>query len=99
MRTGSSFDLYGHPQLVPIARDICGECLVLDHRPETDRVRVHTAEAVGGVVRQPHAMWASLPALLEMTAASLETNRPLASHTPVVTEDQRRSVPGAETTT
>lgn len=91
MEIGTSFALYGHPQLVPIARDIRGGCLVLDHRPETDRGRVHEVEAVEGVMRGSHEMWTSLPVLMERIATSLETGEPLDGHTPVVDEEHRLS--------
>ncbi|MCX4696223.1 hypothetical protein [Streptomyces sp. NBC_01408] len=89
MRTGASRVLYGHPQLIPVARDVRGALLVLDHRPETDRGRVHEAEAVEGVVRGSHAMWTSLPVLLDALALSLETTRPLDGYTPAVDEEHR----------
>ncbi|MFD4693843.1 SMI1/KNR4 family protein [Streptomyces sp. NPDC058463] len=89
MKTGFSNVLYGHPQLIPVARDVRGGCLVLDHRAETDRGRVHQAEAEQGIVRGSHGMWTSLPVLMEAIATSLETNRPLDGHTPVVDEEQR----------
>ncbi|WP_258045254.1 hypothetical protein [Streptomyces sp. SM11] len=62
---------------------------MLDHRPEIDRGRVHEAEAVEGVMRLSHEMWASLPALMEAIATSLETCRPLNGNMPVVDEEQR----------
>ncbi|MGW0293316.1 SMI1/KNR4 family protein [Streptomyces tuirus] len=89
MRTGSSSVLYGHPQLIPIARHLGGGHLVLDHRPEIDRGRVHEAEAVEGIIRVSHEMWTSLPLLMEATATSLETSRPLNGYTPAVDEEQR----------
>lgn len=89
MKRGFSSVLYGHPQLIPIARDVGGGHLVLDHRPEIDRGRVHEAEAVEGVVRVPHEMWTSLPVLMEAIATSLETSQPLNGYTPVVHEKQR----------
>ncbi|WP_328792779.1 MULTISPECIES: SMI1/KNR4 family protein [unclassified Streptomyces] len=89
MRIGSSFYMYGHPQVIPIARDICGGLLVLDHRPEIDRGRVHNADAEEGISRQSHEMWTSLPVLMETIATSLETNQPLDRDMPVVDEDQR----------
>ncbi|MGW4047607.1 SMI1/KNR4 family protein [Streptomyces sp. NPDC004721] len=48
MKIGVSSVLYGHPQLIPIARDVSGGYLVLDHRPEIDRGRVHEAEVEQG---------------------------------------------------
>ncbi|MES9617839.1 SMI1/KNR4 family protein [Streptomyces tuirus] len=89
MRTGSSSVLYGHLQLIPIARHPGGGHLVLDHRPEIDRGRVHEAEAVEGIMRVSHEMWTSLPLLMEAIATSLETSRPLNGYTPVVDEEQR----------
>lgn len=89
MRTGASDVLYGHPQLVPIARDLRGGCLVLDHRPEIDRGRVHQAEAEQGLMRGSREMWTSLPVLMEAIATSLETNQPLDDYTPVVDEEQK----------
>ncbi|MDH6538471.1 SMI1/KNR4 family protein [Streptomyces sp. SPB4] len=89
MRVGSSFDLYGHPQVILIAQDICGGHLVLDHRPEIDRGRVHIADGEGGVSRQSHEMWTSLPVLMERIATSLETSQPLDRDIPIVEEDQR----------
>jgi cell wall assembly regulator SMI1 len=89
MKDGFSSVLYGHPQLIPIARDVGGGCLVLDHRPEIDRGRVHEAEAVEGLMRRSHEMWTSLPVLMEAIATSLETNQPLNDYTPVVDEEQR----------
>ncbi|MFJ3876214.1 SMI1/KNR4 family protein [Streptomyces sp. NPDC090077] len=89
MRIGSSFHLYGHPQVIPIARDVCGGHLVLDHRPEIDRGRVHNADAVEGVSRRSHEMWTSLPVLMETLATSLQTNRPVDRDMPVVDENQR----------
>ncbi|WP_410538710.1 SMI1/KNR4 family protein [Streptomyces sp. KL2] len=91
MKTGISSALYGHPQLIPIARDIRGGCLVLDHRPGTDRGRVHEVEAVEGVMRGSHEMWTSLPVLMERIATSLETGESLDGHTPVVDEEHRLS--------
>nr|WTB29310.1 SMI1/KNR4 family protein [Streptomyces sp. NBC_00830] len=76
MKIGVSWVLYGHPQLIPIARDVGGGCLVLDHRPEIDRGRVHEAEATEGLMRVSHEMWTSLPVLMEAIATSLETNSP-----------------------
>ncbi|WP_331754080.1 SMI1/KNR4 family protein [Streptomyces sp. NBC_00826] len=89
MKIGASFVLYGHPQLIPIARNVGGGCLVLDHRPEIDRGRVHEAEAVEGIMRVSHEMWTSLPLLMEAIATSLETDQPLNGYTPVVDEEQR----------
>ncbi|MFH8869063.1 SMI1/KNR4 family protein [Streptomyces griseus] len=89
MRTGSSRVLYGHPRLIPFAREPGGGHLLLDHRPETDRGRVHQAEATEGVRRGSHEAWASLPTLMEAIATSIETNQPLGNHTPAVDEEQR----------
>ncbi|WP_405688172.1 SMI1/KNR4 family protein [Streptomyces sp. NBC_00057] len=89
MKIGASRVLYGHPQLIPIARDVGGGCLVLDHRPEIDRGRVHEAEATEGLMRVSHEMWTSLPVLMEAIATSLETYQPLNDYTPVVDEEQR----------
>ncbi|MFF1347341.1 SMI1/KNR4 family protein [Streptomyces sp. NPDC058322] len=89
MKIGASHVLYGHPQLIPIARNVGGGYLVLDHRPEIDRGRVHEAEAVEGTMRESHEMWTSLPLLMEAIATSLETNQPLNGYTPVVDEEQR----------
>jgi cell wall assembly regulator SMI1 len=89
MKIGFSSVLYGHPQLIPIARDVGGGYLVLDHRPEIDRGRVHEAEAVEGIMRVSHEMWTSLPVLMEAIATSLETDQPLNDYTPVVDEEQR----------
>jgi cell wall assembly regulator SMI1 len=89
MELGFSSVLYGHPQLIPIARDLGGGHIVLDHRPEIDRARVHEAEAVEGVMRVSHEMWASLPVLMEAIATSLETFQPLNGNMPVVDEEQR----------
>ncbi|MEV6590230.1 SMI1/KNR4 family protein [Streptomyces acidicola] len=89
MKMGASRVLYGHPQLIPIARDVRGGRLVLDHRPEIDRGRVHEAEAEPGIMRGSHEMWTSLPMLMEMIATSLETNQPLNDYTPAVDEEQR----------
>ncbi|GGT29798.1 SMI1/KNR4 family protein [Streptomyces chromofuscus] len=91
MKVGVSGILYGHPQLIPIARDVGGGHLVLDHRPEIDRGRVHEAEAVEGIRRVPHETWTSLPALMEAIATSLETSQPLNGYTPVVDEKRRLS--------
>ncbi|MFJ5900121.1 hypothetical protein ACIQFZ_32890 [Streptomyces sp. NPDC093064] len=88
-KIGASKVLYGHPQLIPIARDVRGGCLVLDHRPEIDRGRVHEADAEQGLMRKSHEMWASMPVLMEAIAASLETNQPLNDYTPAVDEEQR----------
>ncbi|MER6104538.1 SMI1/KNR4 family protein [Streptomyces sp. NPDC001832] len=89
MKLGVSSVLYGHPQLIPIARDVGGGCLVLDHRCEIDRGRVHEAEVVEGLMRGSHEMWTSLPVLMEAIATSLETDQPLNGYTPVVDEEQR----------
>lgn len=89
MKIGSSSVLYGHPQLIPIARDLGGGYLVLDHRPEIDRGRIHEADAVEGIMRVSHEMWTSLPVLMEAIATSLETDQPLNGYTPVVDEEQR----------
>ncbi|MFH9689231.1 SMI1/KNR4 family protein [Streptomyces sp. NPDC017413] len=89
MGRGFSSVLYGHPRLIPIARDVGGGYLVLDQRPETDRGRVHQAEAVEGVTRGSHEVWASLPVLMETVAASLETGRPVEHFRPEVDEQQR----------
>lgn len=89
MKIGSSRVLYGHPQLIPIARESGGGHLVLDHRPEVDRGRVHEAEATAGVMRGSHEAWASLPVLMEAIATSVETNQPLYDYTPTVDEEQR----------
>ncbi|MFY0513140.1 SMI1/KNR4 family protein [Streptomyces anulatus] len=89
MKLGFSSVLYGHPQLIPIARDLGGGHVVLDHRTEVDRGRVHEAEAVEGVMRVSHEKWASLPALMEAIATSLEIFRPLNGNMPVVDEEQR----------
>ncbi|MEU5657504.1 SMI1/KNR4 family protein [Streptomyces sp. NPDC047737] len=91
MRIGVSGVLYGHPQLIPIARDQGGGHLVLDHRPEIDRGRVHETDATEGVMRRPDAMWASLPALMDTVATSLETTQPLGGYVPAVNELQRLS--------
>ncbi|WP_217223668.1 SMI1/KNR4 family protein [Streptomyces anulatus] len=89
MKIGSSGVLYGHPQLIPIARESGGGYLVLDHRPEIDRGRLHEAEPTAGVMRGSHEVWTSLPVLMEAIATSVETNRPLHDYTPVVNEEQR----------
>ncbi|MGW8883043.1 SMI1/KNR4 family protein [Streptomyces sp. NPDC055749] len=89
MKIGSSSVLYGHPQLIPIARECGGGYLVLDHRPEIDRGRVHEAESTEGVMRRSHEKWTSLPTLMEAIATSLETNEPLNDYRPVVDEKQR----------
>jgi cell wall assembly regulator SMI1 len=89
MKTGGSSILYGHPQLIPFARELGGSYLVLDHRPEIDRGRVHEAEATEGVMRGSAEMWTSLPVLMEMIATSLETNQPLNDYTPAVDEERR----------
>ncbi|WP_406382476.1 SMI1/KNR4 family protein [Streptomyces sp. NBC_01618] len=89
MKIGFSNVLYGHPQLIPIARNLGGGYLVLDHRPEIDRGRVHDAEATQGVMRGSHEMWTSLPVLMEAVATSLETNQPLNDNMPVVDDEQR----------
>ncbi|MFE7711824.1 SMI1/KNR4 family protein [Streptomyces sp. NPDC057486] len=89
MKLGASNVLYGHSQLIPIARDVGGGYLVLDHRPEIDRGRVHEPEAVEGIMRGSHEMWTSLPVLMETIATSLETNQSLNDYTPVVDEEQR----------
>ncbi|MGW4825858.1 SMI1/KNR4 family protein [Streptomyces sp. NPDC004227] len=60
MKIGASDVLYGHPQLIPIARDVRGGCLVLDHRPEIDRGRVHEADAEQGL-RPSGKWWVWLP--------------------------------------
>ncbi|MFJ9342054.1 hypothetical protein ACIRP0_22540 [Streptomyces sp. NPDC101733] len=39
-RIGSSALLYGHPQVIPLARDMCGSHPLVDHRPVGDRGRV-----------------------------------------------------------
>ncbi|MFF1264466.1 SMI1/KNR4 family protein [Streptomyces anulatus] len=89
MKIGSSRVLYGHPQLIPIARESGGGHLVLDHRPEIDRGRIHEAEATAGVTRGSHEVWTSLPVLMEAIATSVETGQPLHGYTPVVDEEQR----------
>ncbi|MCZ0974365.1 hypothetical protein O1L55_30155 [Streptomyces albulus] len=89
MKIGASHVLYGHPQLIPIAREVGGGYLVLDHRPEIDRGRVHDAEATEGIMRGSHAMWTSLPVLMETIATSLETNQSLNDYMPAVDEEQR----------
>ncbi|MFH9292311.1 SMI1/KNR4 family protein [Streptomyces sp. NPDC017520] len=89
MDMGFSGVLYGHPRLIPIARDVGGGYLVLDQRPETDRGRVHQAEAVEGVMRGSHEAWASLPVLMETVATSLETGGPIEHFKPEVDEEQR----------
>ncbi|MFJ9885682.1 SMI1/KNR4 family protein [Streptomyces sp. NPDC091287] len=89
MGIGFSGVLYGHPRLIPIARDVGGGYLVLDQRPEIDRGRVHQAEPVDGVRRGSHEAWASLPVLMETVAASLETGRPVDHYKPEVDEEQR----------
>ncbi|MFH8886525.1 SMI1/KNR4 family protein [Streptomyces californicus] len=89
MEIGSSRILYGHPQLIPVARDLGGAHIVLDHRPEIDRGRVHEAEPVEGVMRVPHEKWGSLPLLMEAIATCMETSQPLNGHIPAVDEEQR----------
>ncbi|MFD7435345.1 SMI1/KNR4 family protein [Streptomyces sp. NPDC059861] len=89
MKIGVSHVLYGHPQLIPIARDVTGGCLVMDHRPEIDRGRVHRAEPVEGIMRGSHEMWTSLPVLMEAITTSLEVGKPLDDYTPAVDEEQR----------
>ncbi|MEU0102018.1 SMI1/KNR4 family protein [Streptomyces sp. NPDC006267] len=89
VKTGFSSILYGHPRLIPIAREVGGGYLVLDDRPEADRGRVHEAEATDGVTRGGHGMWASLPVLMESVATSLETGRPVNGYRPEVNEEQR----------
>ncbi|ROQ67830.1 hypothetical protein EDD93_2276 [Streptomyces sp. 840.1] len=89
VRTGVSGLLYGHPRLIPVARDVRGGRLVLDHRPVADRGRLHEAEVEDGIVRGRDGMWASLPVLLERVATSLETGRPVGAHAPAVDEGQR----------
>ncbi|MFI5763972.1 SMI1/KNR4 family protein [Streptomyces sp. NPDC051563] len=89
MRSGSSRILFGHPQLIPIAREVGGGCLVVDHRPEIDRGRIHFTESTEGATRRSHEMWTSLPVLMETIATSLENSQPLDDHMPVVDEAQR----------
>ncbi|MFH9496193.1 SMI1/KNR4 family protein [Streptomyces globisporus] len=89
MRIGGSRILYGHPQMIPFARDLGGGYLVLDHRPEIDRGRVHEAEVTEGIVRGSHDMWSSLPVFMDSVATALETNQPLNGNMPVVDEEHR----------
>ncbi|MFI7285137.1 SMI1/KNR4 family protein [Streptomyces anulatus] len=89
MDMGFSGVLYGHPQLIPIARDVGGGYLVLDQRPEIYRGRVHQADATEGVMRGSREVWASLPVLMETVAASLETGRPVDHYKAEVDEQQR----------
>lgn len=89
VRIGSSSVLYGHPQMIPFARDVTGGRLVIDHRPENDRGRVHETEPTEGIMRGPHEMWTSLPVLMEAVANSLESGQPLDGYTPAVDEGQR----------
>ncbi|WP_030705539.1 MULTISPECIES: SMI1/KNR4 family protein [unclassified Streptomyces] len=89
MKLGSSRILYGHPQLIPVARDLGGAYIVLDHRPGIDRGRLHAAEPVEGVMRVSHEKWASLPLLMEAVATSMETSQPLNGDVPVVDEERR----------
>lgn len=89
MEIGCSGILYGHPQLLPVARDLGGAHIVLDHRPGTDRGRVHEAEPVEGVMRVSHEKWGSLPLLMEAIATCMEASQPLNGHIPAVDEEQR----------
>lgn len=88
MKIGSSV-LYGHPQLIPVGRDLGGGGLVLDNRPGINRGRIHEVEATEGVTFGSHEMWTSLPVLMDAVATSLETDQPLDGYAPVVDVEQR----------
>ncbi|MEV7617364.1 SMI1/KNR4 family protein [Streptomyces sp. NPDC089799] len=82
-----SYVLYGHPDMIPFARDNSGQRLVLDHRRWSDRGRVHETDPADGLRRVAHDAWKSLPALLEGMADALETGRPLNGYMPAVDEE------------
>ncbi|NUP44812.1 MAG: SMI1/KNR4 family protein [Streptomyces sp.] len=62
-----------HRQWIPFAEDGAGDHLVLDLCSRRQRGRIGHADHEDGCRFDPHPMWASLPALLDMTATALET--------------------------
>ncbi|MEI5522360.1 SMI1/KNR4 family protein [Streptomyces brasiliscabiei] len=78
-----------HRKWIPFAGNGGGDQLVIDQRPTRYGGRIGDAFREDGCRFQPHAMWASLPTLLDMTATALETGQPLDGYERVVT-DQRR---------
>ncbi|WEH16554.1 SMI1/KNR4 family protein [Streptomyces sp. VNUA24] len=78
-----------HRQWIPFAENGGGDELVIDQRPTRYSGRVGDAFHEEGCHFPPHAMWASLPALLDMTATALETGEPLDRYTRIVSDEGR----------
>lgn len=78
-----------HRQWIPFAGNGGGDELVIDQRPTRLRGRMGDAFHEDGCYFLPHAMWASLPALMHMTADAMETGEPLNGYTRVVTDEGR----------
>ncbi|CCK24929.1 hypothetical protein BN159_0550 [Streptomyces davaonensis JCM 4913] len=76
-----------HAQWIPFAFDGAGDYLVIDQRPSRRRGRIGNADHETGCSFSPHPMWASLPALLESTATSLETGEPLDGYAPLAVDE------------
>ncbi|MDX3134669.1 SMI1/KNR4 family protein [Streptomyces europaeiscabiei] len=78
-----------HRQWIPFAADGGGGELVIDQRPTRLRGRIGDAFHQDGCRFLPHAMWASLPTLLDMTATAMETGERLNGYARVVTDERR----------
>lgn len=77
-----------HRRWIPFAADGRGDALVLDQRGGRLHGRVGDADHEEGCTFERHAMWSSLPALLEAVAGSLETGGALDdSYKPFVNDE------------
>ncbi|GAA2059754.1 SMI1/KNR4 family protein [Streptomyces albiaxialis] len=83
----SDFGPWWHRAWIPFAADGCGDDLVIDLRPGSRTGRIGEADHEQGCHFGRFPMWASLPALFDATATSLETGEPVGDYDPLVTED------------
>ncbi|MCX4578742.1 SMI1/KNR4 family protein [Streptomyces sp. NBC_01571] len=82
----SEFGPWWHRQWIPFAADGAGDHLVIDQRPTRVRGRIGDADHESGCRFEAHPMWASLPALLDMTATALESGELLECYERVVVD-------------
>ena len=78
-----------HPKWIPFAADGAGDYLVIDQCPTRHCGRIGDADHEVGCHFSPHLMWASLPALLDMTATAIETGDPVDCYERVVSDERK----------